>query len=510
MRTNKALKNIFYSVFSYGSLFILSLILRKVFLKYIDIEYLGLDSVFENMFSLMALVDVGTGSLISYLLYKAFSENNRREVSVLMSMYKKMYLFIAVAMGIISIFLIPLLPILIKSKGFDWNYIIVIYLIRGIAMVGSYCFSYRRLLFKVDQCEYVCTKIDTITNYFKYLSWFIVIIATQSYIAYLIIQTISVFVANIIIARMSYTKYPYSKEVKVSIPDFRERNFFMDMKNVYMSKIAGTIFGSTNSLVLSSSLGVKSVAMLANYTLISEAITAAFSKIFSPLQGSIGNYVYSEDKAEGFKLFRMFELLSFIIGSTVSICFANLINPFISIWIGEKYVLSLFIVILISMKLYIGFASHFVSCYREVFGRFEIDRFYNLGGALLSLFVSIMLVNSYGIAGVYIGTIIGMLGFWIGRYKVLKEEYFGNISTGYIKRQLLRIVVLLVGYFITFVICSFLGNGIIFFIAKLFVCISVISVMNYIIYRKTEEFQRMLFYFNRSKNVIINNLNNHR
>ena len=137
MRTNKALKNIFYSVFSYGSLFILSLILRKVFLKYIDIEYLGLDSVFENMFSLMALVDVGTGSLISYLLYKAFSENNRREVSVLMSMYKKMYLFIAVAMGIISIFLIPLLPILIKSKGFDWNYIIVIYLIRGIAMVGS-------------------------------------------------------------------------------------------------------------------------------------------------------------------------------------------------------------------------------------------------------------------------------------------------------------------------------------------------------------------------------------
>ena len=123
MRTNKALKNIFYSVFSYGSLFILSLILRKVFLKYIDIEYLGLDSVFENMFSLMALVDVGTGSLISYLLYKAFSENNRREVSVLMSMYKKMYLFIAVAMGIISIFLIPLLPILIKSKAVSYTHL---------------------------------------------------------------------------------------------------------------------------------------------------------------------------------------------------------------------------------------------------------------------------------------------------------------------------------------------------------------------------------------------------
>lgn len=509
MRTNKALKNIFYSVFSYGSLFVLSLVLRKVFLKYIDIEYLGLDSVFENMFSLMALVDVGTGSLISYLLYKAFSEENRKEISILMSMYKKMYLFIAGAMAIVSIFLVPLLPVLIKSNGFDWDYIVVIYLIRGVAMVGSYCFSYRRLLFKVDQCEFVCTKIDTVTNYFKYVSWFIVIIATQSYIAYLIIQAISVFVANIIIARMSYTKYPYAKEVKVSVSDFRERNFFVDMKNVYLSKIAGTIFGSTSSLVLSSSLGVRPVAMLANYTLISEAISVAFSKIFSPLQGSIGNYVYSEDKTEGFKLFKMFELLSFIIGSTISICFANLINPFISIWIGEKYVLSLFVVVLISVKLYIGFASHFVSCYREVFGRFEIDRFYNLGGALLSLFISIVLVNRYGIAGVYIGTIVGMLGFWIGRYKVLKVEYFNNIPTGYIKRHLLRIFILFIGYITTFGICSLWGNSIFSFVAKLFVCISVINVINYVIYRKTEEFRSLLLYLKRSKNVIINHLHNH-
>lgn len=144
--------------------------------------------------------------------------------------------------------------------------------------------------------------------------------------------------------------------------------------------------------------------------------------------------MYFEDKVEGFKLFRMFELFFFIIGLIVFICFVNLINFFIFIWIGEKYVLFFFIVILIFMKLYIGFVFYFVLCYREVFGRFEIDRFYNLGGVLLSLFVLIMLVNSYGIVGVYIGIIIGMLGFWIGCYKVLKEEYFGNIFIGYIKR----------------------------------------------------------------------------
>lgn len=106
--------------------------------------------MFENMFFLMVLVDVGIGLLILYLLYKVFLENNRREVFVLMLMYKKMYLFIVVVMGIISIFLILLLFILIKFKGFDWNYIIVIYFIRGIVMVGFYCFFYRRFLFKVD------------------------------------------------------------------------------------------------------------------------------------------------------------------------------------------------------------------------------------------------------------------------------------------------------------------------------------------------------------------------
>lgn len=79
---------------------------------------------------------------------------------------------------------------------------------------------------------------------------------------------------------MFYMKYLYLKEVKVSIFDFRERNFFMDMKNVYMFKIVGIIFGSINSLVLFLLLGVKFVVMLVNYILILEVIVVVFLKIF--------------------------------------------------------------------------------------------------------------------------------------------------------------------------------------------------------------------------------------
>ena len=119
MRIDKSLKNIYYAVLSYGSLFILSLILRKVFLKYLDVELLGIEGVLGNLFSLMALVDVGTGSLITYLLYKAFSENDKEEVSILMGMYRNMYLLIAVVMTLISIILIPLLPFFISSETIE-------------------------------------------------------------------------------------------------------------------------------------------------------------------------------------------------------------------------------------------------------------------------------------------------------------------------------------------------------------------------------------------------------
>lgn len=494
MRTKKGLKNILYSIFSYGILFLLSLILRKFFLQYLNIDFLGIESVLNNLFSLMALVDVGTGSLITYLLYKAFAVNQLDEVAKLMSIYKMMYLIIAGVMSVLSVFVIPLLPFIIHVDGIDFQYLVLVYIIRILIMAGTYCFAYRRLLFQVDQCEYICTNIDTVSNILKYGISFIVIILTNSYIAYLIVQAIAVISTNYYIAHLSYNKYPYASNIKITITDLKERNFFVDMKNVYAIKLAGTIFGSTDSLILSISNGVRAVALLTNYTIIADMLVQTFVVLFRPLQGSIGNFMYSESPLKTMELFRMFDLLAFLIGSVFAICFSLLINPFIALWFGEAYVLSLAIVILISVKLYMGFITHFVSEFRELVGNFKIDRNYIIVGAFLNIVVSILLVKDYGVGGLYVGTILGMMGFWIGRYKVLVKECFKKSIPRYVLQQFLRFIILTIEFSVCYYLCQLFDIGFFSILLRCVICIAIPLTLNILIYCRSRDFLYLLKY----------------
>lgn len=501
MRTSKAIRNVAYSVLYYSSLLLLSLILRKVFIQYLDVELLGVEGVLGNLFSLMSLVDVGTGSLITYLLYKAYSEDQRDEVSILMGMYRNMYFLIAIAMSIISLLLIPLLPYFITSNTIEWKFVIYIYIIKCIGMVGSYIYSYRRLLFKVAQCEYICTRVDMFFSYIRYFSWFLVIFIWKSYFLYLIVEVTFVFLANMYISHLSYKRFPYATGKNVRLRDFKERNFFKDMKNTYITKISGTIYGSTSNLVISVFLGLRSVAILSNYLLITTTISQGFARFLLPLQGSIGNYVYTETRENSIKLFKMFDMFSFLVGSTIVSCFITVINDFIELWLGQQFQLDMFTIITIGITLYIGFESHFISCFRDVYGKFELERTYAIIGALINIIISILFVRPLGIAGVYIGTISGMIGFWVGRYRVLNRELFRD-SLNYLQIQLKFFLIASIITFLSTIVCDLCGKGVIFIFVKMFICLTISVLLNYVVFRNSVEFKDMICYLKSSINIV--------
>ena len=501
MRTNKAFKNVLFSILYYGSLMVLSLILRRVFLQYLNVELLGVEGVVGNLFSLMALVDVGTGSLITYLLYKAFSENNKGEVSILMGMYRNMYLIIAAIMSILSIFLVPILPFIISSTSIEWSMVLLIYFIKCLGMVGSYCYSYRRLLFKVSQNEYVCTKIDMAFTYVRYMIWFAVLYFWQSYIIYLIVEVLLIFLANIYISILSYKRFPYATGKGVKWSDYKERHFFKDMKNTYIIKISGTIYGATDNLVISFFMGLKSVALLSNYLLITSIILNGFNKLVVPLEGSIGNFVYTESQEDSIRLFKKLDMFAFLLGTTLVGCFITSVNDFVKLWIGSQYQFNLWTVIVIGLTLYIGIVSQFTSCFRNVYGKFELDRTYAFIGAVLNIVLSIVLVKYLGVAGVYVGTIFGMIGFWVGRYRVLNNELFKGM-VAYISIQLKYFIVFAAIVAISLILCQFVNVGPMTFVIKALISIFIAVVINYIVFHKSDEYKGVLDYLKRSKSFV--------
>jgi len=74
---------------------------RKIFLRYLDLEYLGINGLFSNVLSVLSFAELGIGSAVIYNLYQAVAENDTDKTSRLLNYYRKAYMIImAVVMAI--------------------------------------------------------------------------------------------------------------------------------------------------------------------------------------------------------------------------------------------------------------------------------------------------------------------------------------------------------------------------------------------------------------------------
>ena len=70
---------------------ILGFVIRKLFIDYLGVEYLGYNSVFANILQMLNLADMGIGVAITSYLYKPLAENNLDRISAIMKIYKNIY-----------------------------------------------------------------------------------------------------------------------------------------------------------------------------------------------------------------------------------------------------------------------------------------------------------------------------------------------------------------------------------------------------------------------------------
>ena len=64
----------------------LNFISRKLFIKYIGIEFLGINGLFANVLSLLSMADMGFGVAMNYTFYKPLAENNTIRLAELISL----------------------------------------------------------------------------------------------------------------------------------------------------------------------------------------------------------------------------------------------------------------------------------------------------------------------------------------------------------------------------------------------------------------------------------------
>lgn len=505
MRIINTIKNSYYGFVTYFLQIVLTLFVRKAFLSFLTIELLGYEGLFSSIFTIMSIADLGSATFISYRLYSAVAIDDKDKINQLLSIYRKIYCFTAKATILVGLVISLFLKIIIKGSSYNWDYVYTVYFLQLISIVLNYFLSYARIVFICYQKENENIKIDFAVNCISSIVRIIVLVLYKSYVLYLIVKVVETVVANLLIKNKVYKEYKWIKTNEpFNFNVLKELGIINDIKNGILTNIAGIVYFSTDNIVISSIVGITDVGLIYNYSTITNQVSNVINKITNPFQSSIANYVNSENRIKGNQLFHMFDKISFIIASFVFTSIICLINPFIEIVFGSEKLLNYFFVFIISFDLYISINHMFVLKFRYCFGKYELDRNSILFAAVINLLLSFILAPQYGVVGVKFATLIGQLGFWYGRVKVLYNTYIYEKTSHYFFKQILNILILFVESSICFIICNIISNNIFGFILKCFICVLIPNIINLALNLNTNEYKLFIEYAFKTKNEISN------
>ncbi|MCR5480224.1 MAG: oligosaccharide flippase family protein [Ruminococcus sp.] len=453
-------KNSILGLLSQLVMTVFAFITRSVLIKYVGIDILGLNSTFASVLSALSLAEMGFQTAIVYSLYKPLYENDINAINDILNIFKIVYRFIGFFFILASILIIPFLKYIIN--GIDVNAtIIVFFLLQSSASAASYFLAYKRALLYADQKDYISKTVDIITFLIFSIIEIFTLVLFKSYSAYLIERCIQVIVSNVIIQFLCSKRYKYLHSKKINKPLFRK--IIRNVKDVFLNRIAGYIYTSTDSIVISAFINTTTVGFYANYMTIVSSLRLLTNALLHPIVPSIGNFLVSESNGEKQEeLFYMHCHLRYIIALMTVIPMTILIDEFIIIWLGQDFLLSRLFVYLTSIDLYIHIVHSSTYDFINSFGLFNIDKYVEIIGAATNIGLSIILSKMMGVEGVLVGTVVGQIAFWIGRSALVYKKGFRLKNTKYLLYWIYNFIYI-IGYIILLIINKIIFDSILSF-----------------------------------------------
>ena len=353
MRVKSTIINSTFNIIAQIIQLVLSFIVRNLFIKYIGIEFLGLSGLFTNILSALNLAELGVGTAITYYLYKPMTEMDKAKIKGLMIFYRKLYYSIGMFIIVIGLLILPLIQFFIKDQSLDLPYIRVLFLIQLAGTASTYFLAYKRTLLFVDQKNYIASIVDSSMNIVMMVVRVGALIYLKSYVAYSIVILIQTVLGNVIISMICSRKYDFLKDKQLTVEHIDRKSVFRDLKNIVIEKIVSYIHYSTDNILISKFIGLASTGLLANYTLIYSTVQTFIGQVTNAVQASLGNYINSgnEDR-DVYIVFKRFSFLCYLCTSFSVVSFLVLIQPFINLWLGEKYILPYYIIIILCVSFF--------------------------------------------------------------------------------------------------------------------------------------------------------------
>lgn len=494
-RTINSFKNLSVGIVGQGLQIIIQFIARTVFIHYFSEEYLGINGLFSNILQLLSLSELGFGTAMIYSLYKPIAEKNETQILKLMNLYRIVYRIVAVFVLMTGLILLPFLPHLVTSK-IDIQELQGYYVLYLLNTVLSYTLIYKKSIIDANQKNYITISYQKLFVIIQNVLQIIFLIIIRSYYIYLIIQLVCTVCSNLLISIKANKMYPYINSKIKDFPDKKDiKEILSNTFAMSMHKIGAVIVDSTDNLLTSSFVDLATVGLYSNYILILSAVKTFTSIAFSSFVAGIGNLGAQGDKKDLFRVFATLNFVGFWVYSFCTVALYVLFNPFITIWLGERFLFENYIVVLICVNFYLYGIRQIPLKFRDALGLFWYDRYKAILEAFVNLVTSVYLSLKFGFAGILLGTTISTViaDLFIEPY-VLYKYGFDKKFRDYIARIFGYSAIFLIGFGITCTISMLCDNTFYGFIGKCIIVTLSYNAFIILIFHRTRDFKNLLIH----------------
>lgn len=492
-RTDNTVKNVTFSMLSECMLAVLKFVSRYVFVQILGKEYLGLESLFTDILTVLSLAELGFSVSITYSLYKPVADGDTETIKSLIRLYRRVYRLVGVSVLTAGAALTPFLDFFVKKMPEDIPHIPLIYLLNVLGTGVSYFFSYKSTLLFVYQKKYIDTMIRAGVTLCVNAAQIAVLVVSGNYLYYLYILVAGTVLQNAAVAAWADRLYPYLREKDVQqLPEKTRQDIRRNVGAMVLNRVgAAAVFG-TDNILISKFVGVITTGLYSNYVMIRGFLNLMINALFNALTPALGNLIAKSKEEAGRQAFRQLNFFGAWLSGWVSICLLCLYDPFITLWLGEGYLLPGPAVLLIVVNFYVSSMRIPVAKTRSVMGLFWDERYKSILEAVLNLVVSVILAQRWGIVGILAGTLISSMAlpFWIeprGLYRYGFKQPCGT----YFRRYFLHLLVTVAAGALTGRLCRMTGEGGLGFLGKGLLCLAVPNVVYLAVYRRTEEFREL-------------------
>ena len=410
-RTRKSIKNAQVSLFYYVLQMILGFWSRKIYLDYLGVEVMGLNTTASNLFGFLNLAELGIGAAVMFFLYEPLNNNDQETINKNVALQGWIYRRVAFLIIGGAIALMLFFPMIFRGINLPLWYTYATFSVMLFSSLLGYFVNYKSIVLSADQKDY---KVTIATRGFGIIIKVIEILllphVSNPFVFCLFTSVLSTIFGCVWLNYILHKEYPW---LKCNRSDGRQLmrelpGVLLKTKQIFIHRLSGTILIYVSPLIMYKFSSLTIVGCYGNYNTILLQMNQVIGMAFASMAAGVGSLIASKDNQRIFRVFWELYDSRFCIISIAIICVFFLIHPFISLWIGEEYILGRLFLSLLLIDCFIKLTRSTVDHYINGYGLFQ-DTWAPIVEGIINIVGTIGFGLFFGFIGVLIGNIVSQL-----------------------------------------------------------------------------------------------------